>query len=591
MNEHILVIIDLLGPLLAQRVFFNFLFKRNQNLRRFILIAFLSSIVHCAHSQDFLSQEINLDIEGYFGDFTVDGGTGISFSDFNKDGLDDLSMSSADGRHIYFFENLGNKFIRLDTLIISNTSEGRQLVWVDFDNDDDKDLFYVSYDQGVFMYQNNGNFTFIDVTDDLQIPTDLYSATGGAFGDIDNDGYLDLYLSLYDSSNRLYTFNGFLYEDISLSSGTFNGNQPSFCANFFDFNLDGNLDLYVVNDKIEHPNALYMNLGSLSFVDVSAASGTQLYIDAMNAGIADYNQDGNFDIYVTDEDVSILLSNQGDSTFLDMATSSNVSFNRLGWGGNFFDVENDGDLDLYVSTSNFGMATPSAMYLNDNNIFSEPFYLNGGIAGSDTLGSFSNAIGDINNDGLMDIATAGQGNLPFRTFVNYTEGDNNFLKLELVGSQSNRDAYGAIVDLFTSSGLRRYQKQSTNAYLCQNSDYIYIGLEDGLTIDSIIIKWPYVNSFDTINKIDIVENKLNTIVEGQGVTAIKGLDLCLNSHEVLLDIVPSQRYVGKLLLECAKPLNIGATVDFLSESEILLEIGFETTMDSNFTAEIDQCDN
>ena len=540
--------------------------------------------------QSFVSQEAVFDVLESYGNDTNAGGTGISFADFNNDGLDDLSFSSEDGKDILFYENTGTDF-KLLAPFVSNTFEGRQILWIDFDNDGDKDIFYATNDHGVYLYQNDGNFNFTDVSLNYGLPVNNDFVSGATFGDINNDGYLDLYLSKYNLQNQLFTFDGSTYSDITSISNTGNGNGPTFCSSFFDFNNDNLLDLYVINDKISHANVLYMNMGGNNFVDVSVPSNTNLSIDAMNAGIGDYNNDGYFDIYVTDNHTASLLENQGNNTFIDVASATNTTFDRVGWGGNFLDMDNDMDQDLYVSSTTPGFTNPSALYKNDNNIYSEPFFSNGGISASDTLGSISNMIGDLNNDGLQDIVTGGYEFEPFRIFLNHDQSNNNFIKLNLNGVNSNKDAYGAVVEIKSGGTTQWFTHLSANAYISQNSDYINIGLGQETSIDTLIVYWPFSNSVDGYSGSDLTINKLNTIEEGNPVVTINGLDLCLNEHTIKADPIPSHTYVGNSSLLSNTTIEAGADVVFHSSNNITLNPGFEIKTGAIFTVEIDNCQN
>jgi len=556
-------------------------------------IAFTFMMAHSVifYAQVFHSQEINLGVTESYGNFSADGGSGVSFSDFNMDGKEDLTFSTEDGQDILFYENKGGHYELIQPSLVTNMHEGRQVLWIDFDNDGDKDLLYATFGHGVYLYQNDGNMNLTDVTVSIGLHSNNDSVSGASFGDINNDGYLDLYLSNYDLPNKLYVFDGITFTDITDSSTTSNGIATSFCASLFDFNNDGWLDIYVINDKIQHPNALYMNLSNNQFVNVSVPSGSDLAIDAMNGGIGDFNQDGFFDVYVTDEHTSVLLENLGDNTFIDATIATNTTFDRLGWGGNFFDFDNDEDEDLYVSCGWTDTTNPSALYVNDSSIFSEPLINSGGIAGSDTIGSFVNVIGDVNNDGLLDVVTGGRGGLPFRMFLNHDLSLNNFIKIDLVGVNSNRDGYGAIIDVRTGGVSRKILSLSANAYLAQNSDYLHIGMGQSTTIDTMIIQWPFANSIDTLTNNDLTLNKLNTVVEGNQNVVVEGLDLCIRDHIIYNNPIPSQIYVGANMVFADTPLSVNSNVEFQSSNEIFLEPGFEVTLGTTFHAYYGTCQN
>ena len=247
--------------------------------------------------------------------FSVYGG-GVSFVDFNDDGWDDLTLTTDGNQSIVFLQNNSGTFSQVSFSGINIQSEAKQVLWIDYDNDGDKDFFVTSNVGENKLYNNNGSFVFTDVTASSGLFTaDLFSY-GATFGDIDNDGDLDLLICNRegDSSayNYLYRNDNGIFTDITVSSGITIEPDLTFLASFFDYDNDGDQDLYVINDK-EDSNILYQNDGSGQFTDVSSTSDAGIIIDAMSCTIGDYNADGWFDIYVTNTEMgNYLLHNDGD---------------------------------------------------------------------------------------------------------------------------------------------------------------------------------------------------------------------------------------------------------------------------------------
>lgn len=480
------------------------------------LLFFLIGSFQSIYSQiSFQDQASELGVNLTYGKSNLGGG--VSFVDFDGDGWDDITLTSEKDKETYFFKNQQGTFSRVD-LGITDTFETKQILWVDYDNDGDKDLFVTSITGLNKFYENNGNLVFTDISASSGLFTSNLYSYGAAFGDIDNDGDLDIFITNRDVTtknqrNYLYLNNNNNFIDITESAGLFLGNELSFCASFFDYDNDGYQDIYVSSDKYTKINRLYKNKGDLTFEDVSESSGAGMAIDAMSTTIEDYNNDGWQDIYVTNTSGgNYHLRNNGDGTFTNVAEALGTAFYSIAWGANYLDAENDGDLDLYVS----GMLTgtderlPSAFYENQNGIFNIPE--NAGFENDNKI-SFANALGDIDNDGLADIIVMNDTDLPF-LWKNKSVGTNNWLKAKLQGTQSNRDGIGSTIEI-SSNGKKQYRYTLCGeGYLGQNSSYEFFGLQDAINIDYIKVTW-LSGTVDIINNVQ--SNQSITIVEGEGI--------------------------------------------------------------------------
>ncbi len=549
--------------------------------------------------QEFYPQESNLGVLGAFGLTEFGGGGGISFVDFNQDGLDDLTFGSEAGEEIFFYENKGDHFKLVSPPYVSVLEESKQLVWVDYDKDDDQDFFVTTFNGENYLFENDGNMNFVDVTDARGLANteaDTYSAN---FGDLDKDGWLDLYIARYGEeiigdTNSLYKYSPHAnkYINITLPSSTNNGFRETLATAFFDFDLDGDLDIYVANDRSIFENSLYMNLGNMVFVDVSVPSMSNGAIDAMNAGVSDYDNDGYFDIYVTNTNTSLMYHNNGDNTFTDQATMSNTELNRYSWCGTFFDYDNDEDDDLYVSSVSLGPAVPNAFFVNQaDGTFSEPLYYSNGLGGMDTLDAFTNVVGDFNNDGRYDLAVSRDSDLDFTVFSNNDENGNNFIKVKLKGTNSNTDAYGALIEVWNNNAKRIFQKHSTVGYQSQHSNDMIFGIGSNTSVDSLVIFWPYQNDKSVIIGSDLLINGTNEIVEGSGVVDSYLTPLCLENHNVAVNPIPSHNYGAENILDSSSLILDGSNVLFQAVDIIELDIGFEVEEGAEFEAEINVCGN
>ena len=562
-------------------------------MRLFIFLT-ITCIAVQSSSQDLRDKASELGINGQFGTQIFEGGGGVSFFDFDKDGLEDLTFCSDAGQNVYFFKNNGDSFSPISFVGIYNFWETKQAIWVDFDNDNDYDLFITAFGAPDLLYVNDGNMNFSNETVQRGLGIYYEHSYGADFSDINNDGWLDLYISNYDdllspsAANYFYLFDPIdqKYTDISLSSGADNGAQQTFCTVFFDYDFDGDQDFLVSNDRVLYPNALYRNNGDNTFTDVSSILGADIQIWSMNASCGDYNNDGYWDLYHTNitSFPAVLLSGSASGAFTDQAATAKVAFDKFGWAGNFFDYDNDADLDLYVVSST---QSPNAFFVNDGNgIFSEPFVNTSGLNSEDTLNGFSSAIADFDNNGLLDIAVS-KNTQPFSLFLNYEGGVHNWIKLDLEGTLSNRDAIGTYLESWISGSKRIFQKSISNGYLNQHSDLIHIGMGAASTIDSIIIRWPFPNSSETIYNLN--SNSTYMVKEGSGIVNSYDQGICHSDYNLTISPIPNGTYGSADSLHSASQVYGTNAVIFKAEEEITLKPGFTVDATADFIAEIDEC--
>lgn len=397
-------------------------------------------------------------------------------------------------------------------------------------------MFITYYNEPNRLYRNDGNLNFVDVTESVGLPMNRTRTTGANFGDYDLDGFLDLYITNFGEqatadTNSLYrNIGGDFFKDVTIETNTadycdpvtagslcndFPGRQ-SYCSIFFDFDLDGDQDLYISNDREDFSNSLLLNNDGV-FKDVSAFTQSNIRIFSMNTGFADCNGDGWYDLYCTNIGPSShLLWDPRIEKFVEVGEDLGTQLNSTGWGGNFFDADLDGDQDLYGCSQSTNFSSPNTLYIkNGQGVYHAPERYKGGLAGIDHIPSFSNAIGDIDHDGIPEIAVSHAGDDNFFLFKSCEANSNNYVKLDLEGKFSNTDAIGARIEVFTPNTYQITQKVSHQAYLAQNSDIINIGLGVECQIDSVVITWPYPNSRDVYT--NLILNELNTLIESEGV--------------------------------------------------------------------------
>ncbi|MFT5104229.1 MAG: hypothetical protein ACI86C_001893, partial [Candidatus Latescibacterota bacterium] len=448
-------------------------------------------------------------------------GAGITFFDFDGDGWDDLTVPSEVGLPVRFFKNNEGKFSEVN-LNINNFYGVKSVQWVDFDNDGDYDLFVTSNETGTnVLYGNDGSMNFTNVTIAAGLLTWGHHTYGGSWGDYNNDGWLDLFICSRTNfilpqptlANLLFANNGDgTFTNVSAAAGISPDHHRSFCSAFFDYNNDGWQDIVIANDRIDTENQLYRNNTDGTFTEIGSSANMNFVMNAMSTTIGDYNQDGWFDVYTTNTyEGNVFSRNNGDGTFTDVAASNGTLMESVAWGSVFLDAENDGDIDLYVSS----------MIPDNTNSLSSAFYENNGAnqytipSGigfeNDLARSYGNAIGDINNDGLPDIAVLNLAPDDIYIWENQSNTTNNWLKVKLEGVVSNRMGIGSWVEI-SVNGVKQYNYTLCGeGYLGQNSSYEFFGIGNATQIDYLKVTW-LSGIVDYIENPEINEHHI--IIEG-----------------------------------------------------------------------------
>jgi len=466
----------------------------------------------------------SLDIQHfYFGGL----GGSVSFVDFNGDGMDDLTLASANNQEIAFFLNSPEGLTPIDLGIII-IQEINQITWVDYDNDGDKDLYVTGFQSTNHLFKNEGDLNFNDITINSGLSLATTNSYGATWIDINRDGWLDLIyadrafpLDLGENQNRIFLNNSDdTFTEITDSAMAQDKGKQPFCIGAIDYNLDKWPDLYYTHDR-EKTTVLLENQKNNSFTDVSMETNSSFLMDGMGICVSDITNDGLPDLYITNiEDGNKLLinhynQNTGQYSFTEESQERGCAFNMLSWGCSFLDCDNDGDEDLYVSAATASNNDRSSiMYLNDG----QGFFTDSISFMGDTLRSYSNASGDLNNDGYLDLAVLNTFNDPAQIWLNETINFNNWVKINLEGVWSNKEGNGAIATIYAQGKTQLRNKTSTSSFMGQHSNTLHFGLGDynGL-IDSIKVQWP-------TGHIDVLyDQELNTsinIKEGQTTDSI-----------------------------------------------------------------------
>ncbi len=413
----------------------------------------------------------------------VDGGSdwqGVSFGDFDNDGDEDIFIVRHDGPPGALYQNNGDEtFTDITNSAGLSESENEGGVFGDYNNDGLLDL-YVSNELGLnFLFRNNGDETFTDVSDGSGANLSGL-AISSPFGDYNNDGLLDIYVVNLSGSNVLLRNNGDgTFTNVTSEAGV--GNTGSgITAVWSDFNLDGKLDLYVAN---QNANVLYQNNGQGIFTDITAIAGVGTNATSEGTASADFDNDGDIDIYVANNGSGdILYQNNSDGTFTDISIAAGISNPGASLGISFGDLDNDGWLDIFVV--NAGNA--NVLYHNNGDGTFSDISVSAGI--EDPSGEAQGtAFGDIDNDGDLDIFVT-NFNLQNRLYRNEGNG-NNWLNVDLHGQASNRFGIGVRVKVKSAGVWQTREVDGGSGFSSQNSIPLEFGLGQSTIVDSVVVYW------------------------------------------------------------------------------------------------------
>jgi hypothetical protein len=435
-------------------------------------------------------------------------GQGIAVGDYDGDGFPDLYVTQY-GRSILYHNNGNGTFTDVtEKAGVAAPGWSSSALWFDYDNDGRLDLFvcqFVEFSKekskecrsgedakrgyciphlykptASWLFHNNGDGTFTDVSKQAGIAGSLGKAWGAVAADLDNDGRMDLFVANDTVRNFLLNNRGGRFEEVGEQAGvaySAEGRPRSgMGVDACDFDQDGWLDLFVANIDYER-YSLYRNNHDGTFDDV-----------AMENGIAQATR---------------MMS---------------------GWGLKFFDYDNDGNQDLFLANGNpddlieslhpgVTYREPCLLFHNNGGQF-ENVSSRSGLFFATPLSSRGLAVGDFDNDGALDVLIAVNDDHPV-LLRNRVGSQNHWLGLHLVGTKANRDAVGARISWQAGDLKRSTMKVAGGSYLSSHDPRVVLGLGKRTKLDWLEIRWPQPSgAVERFTSLPI--DRYITITEGSG---------------------------------------------------------------------------
>ncbi len=444
---------------------------------------------------------------------------GLIVDDFDNDGLFDIVTSNWDFcAPMHFFHNNGDGTFadRSAQSGLATQLGGNNIVQTDYNNDGNLDILVLRGGWETAMrkslLRNNGNGTFTDVT----VEAGLGEPTTTEFGvwvDINNDGFLDLYVGNENEPNQLFLNNGNgTFKDISKSSGT-NLSLLTKAVVAVDYDNDGYADLFVSNYRGD--SALLHNNHDNTFTDVAPQAGVQASGHGFAAWFFDYDNDGLPDLLASSYAMSIdetvrtylglphnsatmkLYRNLGNGAFKDVTEEVGLNKVFMPMGANFGDVDNDGYPDVRFGTGELSFATLLPNVLLHNKGGKQFVDITTSSGTGELHKGHGVAFADIDNDGDEDLLEVIGGGVPgdshtFRLFENPGHG-NDSISVRLVGGKANRAAIGARVKVTVKNGTETravYRTVGSGGSFGSSPLEQHLGLGKSAEILGLEILWP-----------------------------------------------------------------------------------------------------
>ncbi len=448
---------------------------------------------------------------------------GIAAADYDNDGFVDVFVPNAEGVPDQLYHNLGNgSFEELAANVgLASLENNRGALWFDYNGDHRLDLVVsgdchtrpwssdpCAHPVNLRLYRQSITGAFEDVTVDAGLDLSWGSGfpishhSGLAAGDIDNDGYLDLFVCATFTRAYMYLNNTdgtFTY--VTYSSGISYESVWYQQPVMFDFNRDGWTDIYVAVDGGAR-NFLWVNQGNGTFVDMAPGAGADSASNDMGIALGDYDNDGDIDVFVTEITTSkyynVFYRNDSvgpDLSFTDIAQALGVESGGWGWGTIFLDCDNDTLLDLAMTNGEDGGpwdTDQSKFWLNQGGDPITYLDVSDQVQFNDTYIAASLIAFDFDRDGDLDMMQSTYDG-PLRLLENQPDPEakaNHYLVVRPRMTGPNHYAIGSVIRVTVGSTTMMRPIVAGISYLGQEPAEAFFGLGDASVVDQVTIEWP-----------------------------------------------------------------------------------------------------
>jgi hypothetical protein len=426
-----------------------------------------------------------------------------AWGDYDGDGDLDLAVSLGTGEIRLYRNDAGTlASVGAQLGMPQKGQEFRGLSWGDLDGDGFLDLVGGATDKAApsVVLRNDGGRRFMNVTNALGLTMPNRSARQTNLVDFDNDGDLDIYATDRAGANQVYRNDAGTFVPVFTGAGISDG-RATVGACWFDMDDDGDLDLFLAN-QAGGADALWRNDGQgASFTDVAAQMGMAgpkrtPAEGGVGCAVGDFDNDGDFDLFVPNYGHNQLYRRNADKTFTDVGAPLGVAVENHAVGADWGDIDNDGDLDLSVMSyeGDPGKQEPrNALFRNDGatgftNLLTPDSPLNKGDHGTQLV--------DYDRDGGLDLTiTDGYGPVGGHFVFRNTQPDavkRRSLSVLVLDARGRHTRFGAEVRLFDAAGkvLASRQVQTGGGYNTQRAAPVHFGLA---TLDPVTVEVTFMS--------------------------------------------------------------------------------------------------